>query len=311
MRLAAIDIGTISARLLVADVESGRVREVLRRGEVVHLGEALAATGSIGGDAIERAVDALRSFVGDTQRLGAERIVAVATSASRDASDREEFLSRVSQVGVFPEIVSGTREAELSFLGATAKRPGRDTLVVDIGGGSTEFSFGSDSAELALSIDIGARRVTDGYLASDPPTQTEVAAAERAIDALLAPALESLPARPARIVALAGTVTSLAAMALELDPYDSKKVDGYELTLEEVRRLRESLAAIPVEARRAVVGLELSRASVIVGGALIVERLLELSGRLSCTVSEADILWGILIDAERRGGVAERHTQET
>lgn len=311
MRLAAIDIGTISARLLVADVENDRLREVLRRVEVVHLGEALAGTGAIGADAIARAIDALRSFVGDAQRLGAERIVAIATSASREASDREEFLSRTSQVGVFPEIVSGAREAELSFLGATAKRPGGDTLVVDIGGGSTEFAFGSDSAEVALSIDVGARRVTDRYLVSDPPTDTEIAAAVRTIDALLAPALESLPAQPARIVALAGTVTSLVAVALELDPYDSEKVDGYELTLEEIHRLRESLATMPVEARRGVVGLEPSRASVIVGGALIVERLLELSGRSSCTVSEADILWGILIDAERRGGVAERHTQET
>lgn len=319
MRRAAIDIGTISVRLLVADVELPQIEEVLRDGRVVHLGEGLAETGSISPEATSRALEAVHDFVEASFELGVRRMSAVATSAVRDADNSAALMKLLSDMDVDPEIISGEREAELAFLGATAKRPGDDVLVVDVGGGSTELAFGSTSVsdfvdsrlQISASVDVGARRVTDRFFTGDPPTAAELEAASEWIDAELAPVVARLPERPQGIIGLSGTITSLSAIHLGLEPYDPDVVDGSMLSLDEVRAVRLRLQAMTPEERRRVDGLEPSRASVIVAGALVIERLLVNVGVDHLTVSEADILWGILIDAAGRGGVAERHTQET
>lgn len=306
MRVAAIDIGTVTTRLLVADVGGGRLEEVLRRSEITHLGEGSDASGRLADEAIRRVVDAIAGYAAEVERLGVERTVALATSAARDAENAESLLGPLADLGVRPEVIPGDREAALSFLGATYEMEGEGILVADPGGGSTELIYGGVVRSLgerrvrvdaARSVDVGARRMTERYLHSDPPTASELDAARAWAVSEFRPYFDALRERPEVLVTLAGTATTLAAVTQGLDPYDPSKVHGFELSGADVSGGLELFASLPLAERRGIVGLEPARASVIVAGTLVVETVMSLAGVDSTLVSEHDILYGIALDA--------------
>lgn len=306
IRKAAIDIGTVTTRLLIADVSGSRVDELLRRTIVTHLGEGLHDTGVLSADAIGRVADAVAGFMRDIAEAGVEDVVAVATSAARDAANGLEFLDRLESVGARPRIISGVTEANLSFLGATSSVDDDDVLVADLGGGSTELVFGSahdieDDGRVvrisaARSIDVGSRRVLDMFLSSDPPTHDELAAASAWVADEIRPFFAALPERPRTLLTLAGTGTTLSAVRQQLAVYDPAKVHGSRLSGGDIADLREELAAMELADRRHVVGMDPDRADVIVAGALILETILALAGLDSTMVSEHDILYGLVIE---------------
>lgn len=306
-RIAAIDIGTVTTRLLVADVGADRITEVARSTDITHLGEGLGSTAELSQDAMARVADVIHKYAGRMNSLGVEHHEALATSASRDAKNGDEFLSMLRDNGVEPMIISGEREAELAFQGATAERQGERLLVVDGGGGSTELVLGDSTVSenggrealvrAARSVDVGSRRMTERFFASDPPSASELAAAREWALAEFSPFFDELPEPPSQMIALAGTATTLAAICMELEPYDPEKVHGYALSLAEVRDLLGRLAELPLERRLEVVGLHPGRAGVIVAGTLVFETVLELTGLDEMVVSEHDILYGILLDA--------------
>lgn len=312
-RRAAIDIGTVTARLLVADVGDGAIREVARRSTITHLGEGWSDAGVLSEAGMTRACDAIASFVTEARELGAVRTVAVATSASRDAVNSAEFLDRLERIGLRPEVIPGDREGYLTFLGATYGFCDERVMVVDVGGGSTEVVFGSACAaggertvdiEAVRSIDVGSRRVTELFLRSDPPTHREVEQAAEWVAGELRPFFSTFRQRPTEMVAVAGTATSLAAIELGLVPYDPERVHGYRLTGAALLDTLESLTAMTLEQRRNLAGLEPDRAEVIVGGAIVLQAVMAYAGLSSTLVSEHDILYGMMLDSgdERSSG---------
>jgi exopolyphosphatase / guanosine-5'-triphosphate,3'-diphosphate pyrophosphatase len=305
VRRAAIDIGTVTARLLVADTDGFRLEEVLRRTIVTHLGEGLHATGMLSEAAMERVTTAVAGFVRDIAETGATEVEAVATSASRDAGNGRELMDALERVGVRPRVISGSTEARLSFLGATYGVDAHDVLVADLGGGSTELISGSAhegdrcrdvEMDAVRSFDVGSRRVLDRFLHHDPPTTDEMSEASAWVAGEMRPFFEGLAARPCDLVTLAGTGTTLAAIRQHLEVYDPAKVHGSTLTGGDVAEMRDELAALTVEERRGVVGMDPERADVIVAGALILETIMALAGVDTTTVSEHDILYGLVLE---------------
>jgi len=305
VRLAAIDIGTVTCRLLVADVSDAGIREVDRSVDITHLGEGLAASSALSAAAMQRVADVIRRYAARMEELCVEGFSAIATSASRDASNSAGFLEMLASCGVSVEVISGLREAELSFAGAVTGRVGEGLLVVDCGGGSTELIFGDAlpaapaHVRASKSIDIGSRRMTERHLHSDPPTAAELAAAHEEAVALLHPFFGRLEGQPSQLIGVAGTATTLAAIKLGLAEYDPEKVHGQVLTAREVSAVFKRLAELSLKERRELAGLHPERAGVIVAGALIVKAALELSGLDQITVSENDVLYGILLDIYR------------
>jgi len=296
MRVAAIDCGTNSIRLLIADVSGGRLTDVARRLELVRLGEGVDRTGRLAPEAIERTRLALLGYAAEIAELGIGRVRMVATSASRDASNAGDFRGMVRSVlGVAPEVISGDEEARLSFTGAvnglTATGP---YLMVDIGGGSTEFVTGTSSVDAAISMDIGCVRMTERHLRSDPPAAGEIAAAEKDLAAAVDTALAAVAGRQARtFVGLAGSVTTVAALALGLPAYDASRIHHARIALADVRRVTGDLLAATVAERRKLPVMHPGRADVIGAGALILRIIMERSGMESVVASEHDILDGI------------------
>lgn len=307
-RLAAIDIGTVTTRLLVADVSPGAIVEVGRSTDITHLGAGLTATGQLSAEAMERVAEVISHYVDLMDQLAVERFTAVATSASRDATNAGTFATLLRERGVEPAIIEGAREAELAFAGATLQHDGEALLVVDCGGGSTELVLGDASTvdgdrevrvSAARSVDVGSRRMTELFLHSDPPARGELEAARAWAAQELRSYFDRLPERPAEVIGLAGTATTLAAIKLELAVYDAAAVHGYRLSGSDLADILEMLAGMPLEKRMSVVGLHPERAGVIVAGTLILETVLALAGAESLTVSEHDILYGILMDTYR------------
>jgi len=307
-RLAAIDIGTVTTRLLVADVGPDGIAEVERSTDITHLGEGLGTGTRLAPEAMERVATVIGHYAARIGELDVERVSAVATSASRDAENADEFRAMLAARGIATEVISGAREAELTFAGTTAETAGEGLLVVDCGGGSTELVLGDVVFEdaqrsarvlAARSIDVGSRRMTELYLSSDPPSPAALGEARSWAAAEFRPFFERLDARPRQMLAVAGTATSLASIDLELTEYDAALVHGHVLSGAAVTDLLEMLAALPLERRRHVVGLHPGRAGVIVAGALILETVLALAGLDAFVVSEHDILYGILLDAYR------------
>lgn len=303
MRVAAVDIGTNTTRLLVADYRSQDLfaGEQLswrdRRVTITGLGEGVDATGNLAEDAIGRTVAVLAGYGEAIRAWEVDNVRAIATSATRDAANRETFLQRAAlALGARPEVVSGAQEAELAFRGATA---GLDTehpvLVIDLGGGSTEFVQGSAEMEYAVSVDIGSIRLTERHLGAQPADEAVVGTARRAADDALARV--TLPEAPATVVGVAGTFTALAAIALDLDTYDPVVVDGTTLSLDDLRALVERLAAMTVEEVAAIPSMEPARAPVMLGGAIVAERALASTGAAALTVSESDVLDGLALRA--------------
>jgi exopolyphosphatase / guanosine-5'-triphosphate,3'-diphosphate pyrophosphatase len=302
-RIAVVDLGTNSTRLLVADVEDGALAELEKRTVVTRLGERVDATGRLATAAMGRVDEALASFRGVIDRLGAERVVAVATSAMRDAENGPAYRDHVRErFDIDARTISGDKEASLTFLGATAARADEaTTMVVDIGGGSTEYVVGRPRGDpdFYTSTRMGSVRHTERFLTHDPPTQNEVAAL--CADAARI-ATEEVPAEfresTEHGIAVAGTATTLAAIDQELDPYDPDKVHGYRLDLPACRRMLAMLAALPLDERRQVTGLHPDRAPSIVAGAAILAESIRAFGLDGIEISEADILQGAALAAE-------------
>lgn len=319
-RVAAVDCGTNSLRLLVADVEGsrgsagGRLTDVARQLEIVRLGQGVDRTGRFTLEALNRTFAVLRRYAGLIKATGAVAVRMVATSATRDAANAIEFTSGVRAIlGVDPEVISGEEEAALSFDGATAElaEPG-PYLVVDIGGGSTEFVFGPGPREHSspdgcaeVSVDIGCVRMTERHLHSDPPTAPEIRAATTDIDAAIEHAAVKLPGvAGATLVGLAGSVTTVAGIALDLPCYDASRIHHAKIPARQVHAVVERLLASS-HAQRAAIGLmHPGRVDVIGGGALILDRIMRRFAFEDVLVSEHDLLDGMAWALAARRGLA-------
>lgn len=298
-RVAVVDIGTNSTRLLIADVDGGRVTSELERESIVtRLGAGVDANGTLRDDAIERVHEALEGYAKRIKRRNADVALAVLTSAVRDASNGGDFAQTVRErFGLEPHVLSGDEEARLTFLGATSERDPSDstrTLVIDIGGGSTELVIGTGhEAEFHVSNQAGVVRQTERHLPSDPPKQPELEALAEDVRTILQQGVPEDQRREVEHgIAVAGTATSLAAIAQKLEPYDPAKVQGYVLDKRECESLLEMLASLPVAERREVPGLHPDRAPTIVAGVVILVQVLELFGLERVEISEHDILRG-------------------
>lgn len=311
MRVAAIDIGTVTCRLLVADVDAAThsMTPVERIAEITNLGESVDASGVLRADAIERTVAQVARYRELAQSPSdggpaADALVAVATSASRDAANADEFVARLAEIGVSLSVIPGYREAELSFSGAAGGCVGQPVAVVDIGGGSTEVIagvfHGAEDGGVEIfdrrSFDVGCRRMTERFLAGDPPADEELEAARRWAEGEISGFVRTLPPTE-RLIAVAGTATTAVSIRESMAVYDPDKVHGAVVTRRQLRAIYDRLRAMPLEQRRQVVGLQPQRASVIVAGFLILDVVLEAAGRDAFTVSEHDILQGIVLDA--------------
>ncbi|HIW30576.1 MAG TPA: Ppx/GppA family phosphatase [Candidatus Luteococcus avicola] len=302
MRVAAIDCGTNSIRLLVVEkVPGGEVTELDRRLELVRLGQGVDATGAFAPDALVRTMTAIDQFSDVVGELGVEKVRFVATSAARDARNREDFFSGVRErLGVDAEIISGPEEAELSFRGALSgvtQASGR-VLVIDIGGGSTELVVGSVEptgavVEKAVSLDMGSVRLRERFLHSDPPSDAEVGAARAFVEGLLEGSKVPLDGIDT-FIGVAGTTTSLSAIEQDLMAYDRRKVHGSVLAPEQVHVLAERLLASTVQEVLTTTCLPAKRAEVICGGALVCDAIAQRVGR-PMVVSENDILDGVVM----------------
>ncbi|NBE93642.1 Ppx/GppA family phosphatase [Nonomuraea sp. KC401] len=308
MRVAAIDCGTNSVRLLIADVGDDVLDDVERRMEIVRLGQGVDRTGRLAPDALDRTFKAMRAYRELIDRHGATATRVVATSATRDAANRQEFVTGVREIfGVEPEVVTGDEEAELSFTGATKglvrlspetevpQGPLPPYLVVDIGGGSTEFVVGSERAEAALSVDIGCVRLTERHLRDgDPPAAPALEAVVADIEAALDRVESAVPVRRAHtLVGLAGSVTTVAGMALDLPAYDPARIHHSRLSAEQVHDVTRRLLAMTHGERAAVPVMHPGRVDVIGAGALILDRIVRRFAFPQVVVSEHDILDGI------------------
>jgi exopolyphosphatase / guanosine-5'-triphosphate,3'-diphosphate pyrophosphatase len=309
-RVAAIDCGTNSLRLLVADVDpgTGRLTDVDRRMQIVRLGQGVDSTGRLAPEALQRTLGALRGYARIIGDLSAEAVRMVATSATRDAANAADFVQGVTSVlGIEPEVLSGTDEAYLSFSGATAEfgaspeLPG-PYLVVDIGGGSTEFVVAEGRAVRdigaagvsTVSVDIGCVRLTERHLHSDPPRPTEISAAAADIDAALDVVAGAIPVTGARtLVGLAGSVTTVAGLALGLAEYDSARIHHTSIPMDQVTARMRGLLGQTREERAALGVMHPGRADVIAGGAMVLERIMRRFGFGEVLASEHDILDGI------------------
>jgi exopolyphosphatase / guanosine-5'-triphosphate,3'-diphosphate pyrophosphatase len=301
--VAVIDIGTNTTRLLVAEVEDGKVVELERRTTITSLGQGVDATGLLAQEAMDRVAEAIAVYREVIDRLGADRVVALATSAMRDAENGPEFRDFLQQrFGIDARTISGDREARLTFLGATSERAdSASTMLVDIGGGSTEYVVGRprEDPEFHVSTRMGSVRHTERFLAQDPPTQEEVAALRADAGRIVEEEVPVEVRDPTEHgIAVAGTATTLAAIDQELDPYDPDKVHGYRLDFASCERILAMLAALPLEQRRRVTGLHPDRAPSIVAGAAILVESIRGFGLGGVEISEADILHGAALAAE-------------
>ncbi|MFF2215236.1 Ppx/GppA phosphatase family protein [Streptomyces antibioticus] len=306
-RVAAVDCGTNSIRLLVADCDpaTGELTELDRRMTIVRLGQGVDRTGRLAPEALERTFAACREYAAVIEELGARRLRFVATSASRDAENRDEFVRGVLDIlGVEPEVISGDQEAEFSFTGATRELAGRQDLtrpylVVDIGGGSTEFVVGDGAVRAARSVDIGCVRMTERHLVrdgvvSDPPAPEQIAAIRADIEAALDLAEKTVPLREAHtLVGLAGSVTTISAIAQDLPAYDSSAIHHSRVSRTQVREITDRLLHSTHTERTEIGALHPGRVDVIAAGALILLTLMERTDAQEVVVSEHDILDGI------------------
>jgi exopolyphosphatase / guanosine-5'-triphosphate,3'-diphosphate pyrophosphatase len=305
MRIAVVDLGTNTTRLLIADVTDGHVEEVTRRNTVTRLGEGVDSGGELLDGAMERVFGALAEYRRAIDELEAERTVAVATSAVRDASNGERFQKELHErFGIEARIITGDEEARLTFAGATTERPdgGDPVLVLDIGGGSTEFVVGrsGDNPSFHVSTQAGSVRQTERHISDDPPPGEQVDELAQDVREIIESHVPGDVRSGVRDgVAVAGTPTSLAAIEQRLDPYDSTKVHGYRLELASCERMLEMLASLPEPKRREVVGLHPDRAPTIVAGAVILVESMKAFGLSQIEVGEHDILYGAAISATR------------
>jgi exopolyphosphatase/guanosine-5'-triphosphate,3'-diphosphate pyrophosphatase len=300
-RLAVVDIGTNSTRLLVAEVTDGTVAELERRSTVTRLGRGVDISGKLSAEAIEEVCDTVGEYIDAYRSLATDRVVAIATSAVRDAENSSAFMAELRErFALDARILNGDEEARLTYLGACADRPSIDnTLVIDIGGGSTELVIGShDEVAFHASLQAGTVRHTERHLLDDPPATEQLEALAADVRSLLDAELSGEAiAHASEGIAVAGTPTSLAAVDQELDPYDPELVHGHRLSLESIQRMCSILSAKPLEQRRRVTGLHPARAPTIVAGVVILIQVMRAFGLTEVEVSEHDILYGAALQA--------------
>ena len=304
-RYAAIDIGTVTCRMLVVDADESGLHELAREYAITNLGEGVDATGELKPEAIDRVVRAIDGFLAVRDSLSTPdypvvRTVAVATSAARDARNAAEFAARLRERGIELSVIPGSREAALSFSGASIDFSGERLMVVDVGGGSTEVVMGMGGVEpvCAHSFNVGCRRVTEKFLASDPPAPEELARARAWIREQMASWFADQAKEAAsleRVVAVAGTATTVVSIRDCMETYDSSRVHKARVSRQELLEVYERLAALPLSERKQVVGLDPKRAPVMVAGLLILLEVLDFAGIDAFTVSETDILHGITL----------------
>lgn len=304
-RYAAIDIGTVTCRMLVVDADESGLHELTREYAITNLGEGVDATGELKPEAMERVVRAIDGFIAVRDSLSTPdhpvvRTVAVATSAARDARNAAEFAARLRERGIELSVIPGAREAALSFSGASIDFSGERLMVVDVGGGSTEVVMGMGGVEpvCAHSFNVGCRRVAEKFLASDPPAPEELARARAWIHEKMASWFAEQSKEAAdleRVVAVAGTATTVVSIRDRMEAYDSSRVHKARVSRQDLLEVYERLAALPLSERKQVVGLDPKRAPVMVAGLLILLEVLDFAGVDAFTVSETDILHGITL----------------
>ncbi len=297
-----IDVGTNSTRLLVADVEDGKVSPLERRSTVTRLGRGVDLSGHLASEAIEDVCTAISGYVGILEELGAETVDTIATSAVRDAGNGSAFIAELRErFALSARVLDGEEEARLTYLGATSESsPTEPTLVIDIGGGSTELIVGT-GAEITFhdSLQAGVVRHTERHIASDPPTAGELEALAGDVRTLIESSVGS-GVTATRGIAVAGTPTSLAAVEMELEPYDPARVHGHVLALPSIQRMLSRLASVPLAERVEIPGLHPDRAPTIVAGVVVLVEAMRAFGLGEITVSEHDILYGTALAATRR-----------
>ncbi len=296
-RVAAIDCGTNSIRLLIADIDNGNFREVVRAMEIVRLGQGVDKTKSFHPDAIARTLAAVDKYAKQITTKGVEKIRFCATSATRDATNRDLFINGVESIlGIKPEVIPGEEEAALSFIGATKELAKTDGpfLVVDIGGGSTEFVYGTDKVESAKSVNIGCVRISERHFTSAPPTPGSIVEAISDIDEAIAVAAKAVPITQAKtLVAVAGTATTVAAAALELDHYDRYAIHLSRISAEKTYAVAKRLQGMERSEIENLGYMHSGRVDVIAAGSLVLSRIMLATGATEFVASESDILDGM------------------
>ena len=299
--MAVVDMGTNSTRLLVADVEGDRVQELERRSTVTRLGRGVDTSGQLAAEAIDDVCTAVADYIEIYERLEAERVVAIATSAVRDAANSAVFLAELRErFALDARILGGDEEARLTYIGAVVERPPAEkTLVVDIGGGSTELVIGDGPVVgFHASLQVGTVRHTERHLLNDPPEAAELEKLADDVRRLIAGSLEGAAIAQAHEgIGVAGTPTSLAAIEQALDPYDPELVHGSTLSLASVQRMCSELSSKPLAERLRVPGLHPGRAPTIVAGVIVLIQVMRAFGLSEIEVSEHDILWGAALEA--------------
>ncbi len=302
VRIAAIDLGTVSSRLVLAEVANGVIVSSRKHTEITDLGEGVDATGCFCEGAVERVEAACRMFVDEARAYGAKAVCTTLTSAARDASNARVLLDKLAALGLKPQVIPGEIEARLTFFGVAHDFEGERILVADSGGGSTELALGkyapaSGALELegAVSLNIGCRRVTERFLAGDPPSAQELAEASSWAEEQFEGYWQAMAddARPDRLVAVGGTVTTLVAMAYELERYDPAFVHLHSLTLDEIEAAIARMHRLTAQEIAGLKGIQPKRAHVILAGALIIRALLRTGGYAELTVSENSLLAGM------------------
>ena len=296
-RVAAIDCGTNSIRLLIADITDGNFREIIREMEIVRLGQGVDATGQFDPEAVERTLSATRKYADLIRSKGVEKIRFCATSATRDASNREIFIDGVKQIlGIEPEVIPGSEEAALSFIGATKelKHAEAPYLVVDIGGGSTEFVLGTEEVKYAKSVNIGCVRMAERHLKVSPPKPLDVQNAIADIDKAIFEASHIVPLTEAKtLIAVAGTATTVAAAALNLDKYDRYAIHLSRIPTERVLEVAQLFSLMKRDELAALPYMHPGRVDVIAAGAIVLSRVMVATGAKEFIASESDILDGM------------------
>ena len=297
MRVAAIDCGTNSIRLLIADVQGDNFREVIREMEIVRLGQGVDQTGEFHTDAISRTLVAVDKFANEITNRGVEKVRFCATSATRDAKNRDLFINGViARLGGTPEVISGEEESALSFAGATKDLPNSISpfLVIDIGGGSTEFVLGAQKVAQAKSVNIGCVRMSERHFKSDPATQSEIESARKDIQSAINQAAQVVDIKAAKsLIAVAGTATTVAAAALELPVYDRYAIHLSRISAEQTHEVSERFLKLTRKERAALGYMHPGRVDVIGAGSLVLSEIIKAVGAKEFIACESDILDGI------------------
>jgi exopolyphosphatase / guanosine-5'-triphosphate,3'-diphosphate pyrophosphatase len=305
-RVAVIDVGSNSSRLLVADVAGGEVSKVEKHSRVTRLGRGVDLSGQLSAEAIEAACEAIADYAAICERIGIEQVATIATSAVRDASNGDAFVAELRErFALDARVLDGDEEARLTYLGATHERPPVEpTLIVDIGGGSTELIVGrGEEIVFQDSLQVGVVRHTERHISTDPPTALELESLATDVRGSIETAVSGLgEKRVSAGIAVAGTPTSLAAVELGLEPYDPERVHRHVLSLESIQRLFSMFASTPLPERAEVPGLHADRAPTIVAGILILIEAMRAFELNRIRVSEHDILYGAAIETVRRSG---------